>query len=123
MRYTQVQEIPQYALYFPLFEVSKSFIKKSTSQSDLPPLYTALAGGIAGVGQWLPTYPLDVIKSKVSAAAPGTYNGTLDCVRKSIANDGIGVMYRGLNASLLRAFPLHGAVFVGYEFTMKLLVQ
>lgn len=45
------REIPQYALYFPLFEYSKSFIQVSTGQNDLSPLYTALAGGIAGVGQ------------------------------------------------------------------------
>jgi len=115
------REIPQYALYFPLFELSRKFIKTSLQVDELTPLYTALAGGIAGVGQWLPTYPLDVIKSKVSVAPPGTYTGTMDCVRKAIAADGVMVLFRGLSASLIRAFPLHGAVFVGYEFSMKFL--
>src|SRR5690242_14527589 len=32
-----------------------------------------LAGGTAGVAQWIPTYPIDVIKSRVQAAPPGSF--------------------------------------------------
>lgn len=69
----------------------------------------------------LPTYPLDVIKSKISAAPPHTYKNTIDCAMRSIQSDGSLVLWRGVSASLLRAFPLHGAVFVGYEMTVKFL--
>jgi solute carrier family 25 carnitine/acylcarnitine transporter 20/29 len=51
----------------------------------------------------------------------GTYNGIYDCAVKSYRAEGIPVFFRGLSASLIRAFPLHGMVFLGYEITMKLL--
>jgi len=115
------REIPQYAIYYPSYEIFKAVMQRSTGQQELTPLYTAVAGGLAGVAQWVPTYPLDVLKSKVSAAPPGTYKGTLDCLKISVATEGAGVLWRGLSASIVRAFPLHGAVFVGYEITIKLL--
>jgi solute carrier family 25 carnitine/acylcarnitine transporter 20/29 len=115
------REIPQYAIYYPAYEVCKKLMQTSTGQQELTPLYTAIAGGLAGVSQWVPTYPLDVLKSKVSAAPPGTYKGTLDCLRVSVAQEGPMVLWRGLSASVVRAFPLHGAVFVGYEIAIKLL--
>ena len=31
------------------------------------------------------------------------------------------MLFRGLGSSLLRAFPMHGLVFLGYESTIKLL--
>jgi solute carrier family 25 carnitine/acylcarnitine transporter 20/29 len=76
---------------------------------------------LAGVAQWIPTYPLDVIKSKVSHAPPNTYKSTIDCLQIIVKQEGVGVLFRGISASIIRAFPLHGAVFCGYEAAIKLL--
>lgn len=131
---TLSREIPQYAIYYPTYEVTKAaFIKlkqtalnKASSPdqivhqiTELGPLATAIAGGTAGVAQWVPTYALDVIKSRVSAAEPGTYRGFLHCAQSIYKQEGMGVFFRGLNAAVIRAFPLHGAVFLGYELSMK----
>jgi len=119
---TLSREIPQYAIYYPAYELMVSwFCKPGQKSSDLPAAQVAMAGGVAGVAQWVPTYSLDVIKSKVSAAPPGTYAGLLDCARKSLAAEGPSVFWRGISAAVVRAFPLHGAVFLGYELSMKML--
>jgi len=43
-----------------------------------------LAGGSAGVVQWVVTYPIDVVKSRIQAFPPGTYKGLIDCAAKSL---------------------------------------
>lgn len=121
---TLSREIPQYAIYYPSYELCVRYMcKPGQKSSDLSAAQVALAGGVAGVAQWAPTYSLDVIKSRVSAAPPGTYSGIMDCARKSVASEGVSVLWRGISAAVARAFPLHGAVFLGYELSMKLLQE
>lgn len=60
---TLSREIPQYAIYYPTYEVMvKVFCQPGQTSEDLTPIQVATAGGIAGVAQWVPTYSLDVIK-------------------------------------------------------------
>ena len=119
---TLSREIPQYAIYYPTYELTRHLLlRPGQSLNDLSPLYTAFAGGCAGVAQWVPTYALDVVKSRVSAAPPGRYRGFVHAAVDIYRVEGISVYWRGLSAAVLRAFPLHGAVFLGYELTMKLL--
>ena len=44
--------------------------------------------------------------------------GMVDCVRKSVAAEGPGVLWRGLNATIVRAFPVNGAIFAVYTVSM-----
>jgi hypothetical protein len=67
------------------------------------------------VVQWVVTYPLDVVKSKIQAFPPGTYKGMLDCARQSVKQDGPLVFFRGIEMALLRAFPLHASIFLTCE--------
>ena len=103
---TVAREIPQCAVYFLTYDS----IRRACEKAAGPGCETAgivLAGGSAGVVQWVATYPLDVIKSRMQAFPPGTYNGFLDCAMKSLRAEGPGVFVRGLEMALLRAFPLH----------------
>ena len=119
---TLSREIPQYAIYYPTYELTRRMLlQPGQPVSSLSPLYTALAGGCAGVAQWVPTYALDVVKSRVSAAEPGRYRGLLHAAVDIYRVEGISAYWRGMSAAVLRAFPLHGAVFLGYELTMKFL--
>lgn len=53
-----------------------------------------------------------VIKSRIQTAATGTYSGFMDCVRKTIATDGVRALWRGLGPAMARAFPANAATFV-----------
>ena len=54
-----------------------------------------LAGGSAGVVQWLPPiYSLDVIKSRMQAYPQGYYKGWIDCAVKVYQEEGIQIFYR-----------------------------
>lgn len=48
------------------------------------------------------------------------YKGTLHCLITSVKSDGIGVLFRGINSSLIRAFPTNAATFAVVTWTMKL---
>jgi hypothetical protein len=77
-----------------------------------------LAGGTAGVMQWLPPiYFTDIIKSRMQTAPLGTYRGVLHCVSTLYAEGGIAIFFRGLIPALCRAGPLHAIIFVVYEQT------
>jgi len=119
---TIIREMPQYGIYYPTYEICKrAFCKPGEDVSKLPPLWTALAGGISGVAQWVPTYSFDVVKSHIHAAEPGTYKSFMECAKILYNKDGIAIFFRGFSACIARAFPLHGAVFLGYEMTMRFL--
>lgn len=129
---TIAREIPQCAVYFLTYDTMKTacvhaFCGENVDVRDAAPSARAasivLAGGSAGAFQWLLTYPLDVTKSRIQAAKPGTYSGVLDCAVKSVSAEGPMVLFRGLNMALLRAFPLHASIFASCEAVHSVLAR
>jgi len=57
----------------------------------------------------------------MQSALPGVYSSVWDCARKSYQKEGINVFFRGLPVALVRAFPLHACIFLGYEMTLAAL--
>lgn len=81
-----------------------------------------VAGGLAGVNCWICCYPVDVVKTRLQAQTSSSkvaYNGSWDCFRKSVKNDGASVLFRGLGSTLFRAFIVNGAVFTAYETALR----
>lgn len=121
---TTMREVPQYAIYYPAYELCRRLLARAGGRpGEAPgPMSTLLAGGVAGTVQWLPPiYTLDVVKSRIQAAPPGAYRGLWHCFTSAVSTNGWAVTVRGLSAALLRAFPLHGCVFLGYELSVRLL--
>lgn len=57
-----------------------------------------LAGGTAGVVQWLPPiFWFDVLKSRMQTAPKGHYSGLWDCTKKLYAEHGFAVFNRYVN--------------------------
>nr|CAD7438345.1 unnamed protein product [Timema bartmani] len=81
-----------------------------------------VAGGFAGIISWGVIIPLDVIKSRIQSDDPlnPKYKGTLDCFIKSYRHDGLAVFGRGFLVNTLRAFPVNGAIFVGFEWSYSM---
>ncbi len=72
---------------------------------------------------WCSVYAFDLIKSRIQAtsARESPYRGWVDCAWKSYQAEGLGVFFKGLGATLSRAFVVNGAIFTMYEFTHGLL--
>ena len=114
-----LREVPQFAIYYPTYHLSKEKYKAYGLSNTISEL---LAGGTAGIVQWLPPfYSFDVIKSHMQTCKSGQYRSIMDCAQSLYKRDGIKVFYRGLVPTLVRGFFLHSIIFYGYENTMRYL--
>ena len=111
---TMYREAPAFATYFASYDYFCQKVAGQRSLAELGPLALCFCGGISGINAWIITYPFDVIKSRLQTDGikeKPQYNGMMDCFKKSYHNDGWKVFFRGLNSTLLRAFPTNAATF------------
>ncbi|KAK9720083.1 hypothetical protein K7432_004345 [Basidiobolus ranarum] len=112
--------------YFVSYEIFCRMLTpagKTVNEMSSPRLI--VAGGFAGICAWVSTYPFDVVKTKIQADLAGNdkprYRGVMDCMVKCYREEGISILFRGLNATILRAFPLNAATFFVYAQSMRML--
>jgi len=119
---TLARDGPGSAAYFAAYEVvKKALTPPGSSPAELNLSAIMIAGGTAGVAMWSLVIPPDVIKSRLQSAPEGTYKGMLDCTRKTIAQDGVRALWKGLGPAMARAFPANAATFLGVELARKAL--
>jgi len=119
---TLARDGPGRAAYFAAYEVTKKMLTPAgSSASELNLGAIILAGGTAGVAMWSLAIPPDVLKSRLQSAPSGTYSGFFDCLRKTIAQDGVAALWKGFGPAMARAFPANAATFLGVEASRKLM--
>ncbi|KAG7208290.1 hypothetical protein KM043_014532 [Ampulex compressa] len=85
-------------------------------------LSTIMAGGFAGIANWIVGMPPDVLKSRLQTAPEGTYkNGIREIFTVLMREEGPRALYKGCTPVMLRAFPANAACFVGFEVAMTFL--
>lgn len=81
-----------------------------------------MAGGLAGTLSWVISFPIDVVKSRLQVDGidgKPKYLNALDCVKQSYKAEGMAFFTRGLNSTLLRAFPMNAVCFLVVSYVMK----
>lgn len=110
---TILRDSPAFGVYFAGYEYLTE--KVTDPKGNVNTLNLLLVGGLAGVWSWVVIYPLDVIKSRLQTDGMDgdakKYKGLWDCMKKSYKTDGLGVFARGLNSTIIRAFPTNAATF------------
>ncbi|GIY14764.1 hypothetical protein CDAR_607021 [Caerostris darwini] len=110
---TILRDAPAFGVYFSGYEYLTE--KVTDSKGNVNTLSLLLVGGLAGVLSWIVIYPLDVIKSRFQAdgmiGSEKKYNSLWDCVVKSYKSEGYKVFTKGLNSTIIRAFPTNAATF------------
>ncbi|KAL1814427.1 hypothetical protein ACET3Z_017001 [Daucus carota] len=121
---TVLRDAPSYGAYFLTYEFVREQLHPGCRKSGQETCKTMLmAGGLAGVASWICCYPLDVVKTRLQAQSPSApllYNGIVDCLQKSVKQEGYNVLFRGLGTAVARAFVVNGAVFTAYESALRL---
>lgn len=76
-----------------------------------------LIGGVAGMVAGTATYPLDLVRGRLSMQRKGfePYKGTFHGIKEAVRTGGILSLYRGLGPSLAGVFPYVGLSFGIYE--------
>ena len=120
---TVCRDVPGNAAYFATYEYIKRLFANqlnneyydSSSRSQMMILSTVLAGGLAGVANWIVAIPFDVVKSRWQAAEPGQYANVRSVIQHLLHTRGPAAFFSGLTPALLRAFPANAACFLGAE--------
>uniref|UniRef100_A0A7S1G657 Mitochondrial carrier protein n=1 Tax=Bicosoecida sp. CB-2014 TaxID=1486930 RepID=A0A7S1G657_9STRA len=116
-RATLLRELFQGVAYFPAFEITKRALTPAGgSSNDLDFWRLLIAGGVAGITQWLPPmYCIDVVKSRMEVPPAGSTPGVLGVLRASVAKEGGMVLLRGMGPAMVRAFPMHATILTTNE--------
>ncbi|XP_017475843.1 PREDICTED: congested-like trachea protein isoform X1 [Rhagoletis zephyria] len=92
-----------------------------TQERKSNPFKAFLSGGFGGICNVLTGHPLDTIKVRLQTMprpAPGQqplYKGTFDCAAKTIKNEGVKGLYKGMSAPLTGVAPIFALCFAGYS--------
>ena len=93
----------------------------SDSELDaMEPVYRMIAGGFAGSAATVITYPLDVIRARLTVTKAIQQNGFLKTAREIIAESGPRGFYAGLSTTLAAVAPFVGIQQASYD-VMKML--
>ncbi|XP_017266914.1 solute carrier family 25 member 45 isoform X2 [Kryptolebias marmoratus] len=116
-----LRDIPCYGFYFLPYEVIRRALTETGAQ---PGTFAILmAGGVAGMASWAIATPMDVVKARLQMSGAGgrRYDGLLHCIRVSVREEGVPVLFKGLLLNSVRAFPVNAITFLSYESLMKIL--
>ncbi|KAF7431111.1 hypothetical protein PC9H_006831 [Pleurotus ostreatus] len=117
---------------------SSIFAEVESDMNKLPWYAMLIAGGVAGVAGWLFTFPMDVVKTRMQGSqhhlpfepsanthliptasthsnGSNPYRTTISTIVNSYRTEGIGVFFRGLAPTLIRAIPVNMATFAVFE--------
>lgn len=99
---TIVREIPAYAGFYTGFEATKRYLTKG--QKEEANIFQLMAAGaVGGIGYWVSSYPLDVVKSVVQNDEKPPKGLYITSVLKRIyRRDGMGGLFRGFAPTVLR---------------------
>jgi len=134
--------IPYVGLNFAVYETLKDWMMKSPTfrpddGAELGVVTKLACGAAAGtVGQTV-AYPLDVVRRRMQMVgwkdassiitadgqvrAPVQYNGMVDAFRKTVKNEGLRALYKGLVPNSVKVVPSIAIAFVTYELMKDLL--
>lgn len=111
-----LRDVPFYAAFFGTYDILCALFKKYTSLSDTAVYF--VSGGIAGQVGWAVSIAPDTIKSRIQVSdSPLSFMNT---ARQIIAENGTRGLFAGVEVAIIRAFPANAALFVGYEWSRKL---
>ena len=90
-------------------------------------LFVKFAGGMAGVGCWMVSYPSDVLKTRWQAdgvIGKRQYSNLSDCIKQTSVDGAVynprSAYWRGFGATAFRAFPGMSAKYQNYILLQKL---
>ncbi|BES89141.1 unnamed protein product [Nesidiocoris tenuis] len=108
-------------------EVVQGEGKKASEPAKTSPVKYFLSGGFGGICTVVAGHPLDTIKVRLQTMpvpGPGQtplYSGTFDCAKKTIKQEGVRGLYKGMGAPLVGVAPIFAISFFGFGVGKRLL--
>jgi hypothetical protein len=119
---------PYSAVKYFTFENTKDYF--ADASGNIAPAKRAACGALAGVCAVLTTYPLDLVKTRLTVQKEGkgadgvvykkTYNGTWDCLTKVSREEGFSSLFKGLSPTIIGVIPFEAVQFTFYNWIKEL---
>lgn len=116
-----VRVFPYTGVQFLSMNQYSTYWKQVTGRNQLSVLEKQFVGGFAGVTSVLVTYPMDMIRGRLTAqggAVEVQYTGLVDATRKTFRQEGIRGLYAGISPTLIGIYPYVALNYTCYE-TLK----
>jgi solute carrier family 25 carnitine/acylcarnitine transporter 20/29 len=120
---TALRDVPGNAFYFGTYEFLKRLTCELEGRNKASTFGTLMAGGCAGVANWVVAIPMDTVKSRWQTAPVGKYKNLPDVFQTLLREGGPRALFRGITPALLRAFPANAACLFGVETVRNLLEE
>lgn len=122
--------IPNYALKFACTDMFKDIVRRSDQSNKDLSFYQVMASGtLAGLVQVSLTYPLEVMRTRLSLSdslnlSGGVrYRGISDCMIQIYKSEGITAFYKGIGPTFISGAPYVGLQMTFFDLFKKLLPQ
>lgn len=120
---TIIREIPSFAFYFVAYGMLARSAMADVLGGNAAPL---IFGAMAGWAMWIPTYPIDIVKTIVQVQTKGKGKkkellNSRQITAKMYRAGGIRAFFDGLEPKLARAAVKHAVTFWVYEVLMGFL--
>ncbi|KAJ4707913.1 adenine nucleotide transporter BT1, chloroplastic/mitochondrial-like [Melia azedarach] len=103
---------------FAFDTVNKGLSTNPGEEPKIPIPASLVAGACAGVSSTLCTYPLELVKTRLTIQR-GAYKGILDAFIKIVREEGPAELYRGLAPSLIGVIPYSATNYFAYDTLRK----
>ncbi|KAL4341919.1 hypothetical protein GQ457_08G000340 [Hibiscus cannabinus] len=103
---------------FAFDTVNKLLSPNPGEESKIPIPASLVAGACAGVSSTLVTYPLELVKTRLTIEKD-MYDGILDAFLKILQKEGPAELYRGLAPSLIGVIPYAATNYFAYDTLRK----
>ncbi|CAN6243491.1 unnamed protein product [Urochloa humidicola] len=111
---------PSKAIEHFTYDTAKKFLTPKGDEPPMIPIPTPLvAGAMAGVASTLCTYPMELIKTRVTIEKD-VYDNVAHAFVKILREEGPSELYRGLAPSLIGVVPYAACNFYAYETLKRL---
>jgi solute carrier family 25 (mitochondrial phosphate transporter), member 23/24/25/41 len=124
---------PYSAIDLFIFENSKHFYlqRKAKAQRvheedvEMGNIITGMIGATSGAISATVVYPINVLRTRLQAQGTvlhtPTYDGVVDVTRKTLQNEGLKGLFRGVTPNLLKVAPAVSISYIVYENSKALL--
>ncbi|CAL8466353.1 g5889 [Coccomyxa elongata] len=110
---------PSHAVHFAVYEAAKRWLGSSAENGFAG---AALSGATATVVSDACMTPFDVIKQRLQVAH-SPYRGFLDCLRRTVQQDGVAALFKSYPTTLLMNIPFMAIYFASYEGAKQALID
>eukprot|EP01119_Soliformovum_irregulare_P018215 TRINITY_DN5538_c0_g2_i2.p1 TRINITY_DN5538_c0_g2~~TRINITY_DN5538_c0_g2_i2.p1 ORF type:complete len:252 (-),score=43.37 TRINITY_DN5538_c0_g2_i2:857-1612(-) len=118
-----IRIFPYSAVQFAAYEKYKKLLIPE-GQSDLTPITRLIAGACAGVTSVVATYPLDLVRTRLSVQTADNikYTSIANSFSVIVKEEGFMALFKGLSPTIMGVAPYVGLNFMFYE-TLKSVVK